>query len=804
MKIINNSPATIQDCELFKILQFKSNTSTDLLGKVEKIIEITTPMLNLINSGPFRNYTLHNPEHAKKIIHLAGNIIDETCKPNLTILDISLIIMSAFIHDVGMSITVQERTEFLRGNTYKDFLQDSPVISERLEAIRKKHEFAIGEDKSFLEQELFQIQEFILSEILRKRHATKERYKEIINTIKITSGRTDLFEYNGATFEDLLIDICESHNLPAIVLGEMTSPFESRYSRNLAIGGEYINIQFCCAILRICDILDFDRERTPAILFESLGINDNDLPGSEISLFEWQKHMAVHSIEINGGEIIISGDCRHPAIEASVINFAQTIQREIQDTTAILKMNNTEILEKYKISIPSIVRTRTKSIGYVFQDLKLHLNPDSIMTLLMGEQLYSTPNVALRELIQNSIDACRVLSKVSRDKYIPKIKIRHWKDEFGKHWLEVYDNGIGMDYFVISEYLFKVGSSYYKSSDFKKLLSEDYTSISRFGIGLISVFMLADVLKIKTSNNFSIRGDKKERIITINNKKSLAFITENDNGHQGTIINIRLKDEYISEYFFRQFENYLETVIVRPEFPIDVEIIEKLTIRTQYMQLNPVAVQKAESDNIKYVVLDMKRYSNNVEGYVIFPFENDNGKLKLLSFNENSSFNHINPKEVFLNYRGNRLSVNGFRMGLKRTNRLFGKALKFAYDINILGDEEVKFDVARDRIIGRGTTVVKGRMKYAIIAGLKESGIFSLLTEETQNYLTSSDIFHEYDMTLPDQDKIFEIKNLIPSGQWPVGLHQIIAKQVNITPSLTYNVMSYLLDNNMIEDGRKV
>lgn len=115
MKIINNSPATIQDCELFKILQFKSNTSTDLLGKVEKIIEITTPMLNLINSGPFRNYTLHNPEHAKKIIHLAGNIIDETCKPNLTILDISLIIMSAFIHDVGMSITVQERTEFLRG-----------------------------------------------------------------------------------------------------------------------------------------------------------------------------------------------------------------------------------------------------------------------------------------------------------------------------------------------------------------------------------------------------------------------------------------------------------------------------------------------------------------------------------------------------------------------------------------------------------------------------------------------------------------------------------------------------------------
>lgn len=142
-------------------------------------------------------------------------------------------------------------------------------------------------------------------------------------------------------------------------------------------------------------------------------------------------------------------------------------------------------------------------------------------------------------------------------------------------------------------------------------------------------------------------------------------------------------------------------------------------------------------------------------------------------------------------------------MGLKRTNRIFGKSLKFAYDINIVGDDDVRFDVARDRIIGKGTTVVKSRIKFAIVAGLKESGIFNLLTDETQKYITSSEMFHEYDMKLPEQDKILEVKNLIPSGQWPIGLHHIIAAKVNITPSMTYNVMSYLLDTNMIEDGRK-
>lgn len=806
MRIINKAPEILRECELYKLLQQKSTNSKVLVEKVDKIVEVTSPMLNMINSGPFRNYTLHNPDHAKKIIHLASNIIDETCKQNISILDIAVIIISAFIHDVGMSITSQERTELIKSSLYKDFIQDNFSISDRISTLREKYSLNDEQKKLPIEQELFQLQEFILSEILRKRHATRERYQEILNSIKVTSGRTDLFEYNGATFEDILIDICESHNLNAVILGELNSPFESRYPRNQAIGGEYINVQFCSAILRISDILDFDRERTPTVLFESLGISNNDLPGSEISLHEWQKHMAVHTIDISDGELIISGDSKHPAIEAGINDFAKTIQREIQDTVAVLKLNSKEIQEKYYLTIPTIVRTRIKSIGYVFQDLKLHLNPDAIMTLLMGEQLYSTPNVALRELLQNSIDACRVFGRISPTAYQPNISLKKFTDSNNKLWIEVLDNGIGMDNYVISEYLFKVGSSYYKSSDFRRLISDDYTPISRFGIGLISVFMIADILKIRTANQFSPRGDKKERLITINNKKSLAFITESNSIFQGTSIKIRIKDEYSSEYFLRQFENYIDTTIVRPDIPIEVELLNKLVVKKQYMQLNPIAVKEAEKENIKYVVLDLKRYSNSIEGYVIFPFAFLENKLGIklnghkLIFDENIS---INPHHVFINYPGNRLTVNGFRMGLKRANKIFGRSLRFAYDINVIGDDEVRFDVARDTIVGRGNTVVKARIKEAIIAGLKESGIFDMLTEETQKYISSAKMFHEYDDKLPSDEKISEIKNLIPDGQWPIGLHHEIGLKVNLSASLTYNAMSYLLDNNLIKDGRR-
>lgn len=805
MKIINNPPDNINDCELY--LKFVERCkSSSLREKVDKVIEEVTPLLSIVNSGPFNRYTLHNPNHAKKIVHLAGNIIHKDSLEKISPLDMALIIISAFMHDVGMVITNHERNEIINDDIYLDFLQDNPEIHNEIKLIREKHSEAIDNEKTKFELKLHQIQEYIISDILRKRHGERERYEDIISTIKTTTGRKDLFEFNGATFEDILIDICESHNLESTILGELKSPYEAKYPRDIAIGGEYINVQFCAAVLRICDILDFDRERTPNILFESLGINSNELPGTEISLSEWEKHMAVHSIEINNGELIISGDCKHPSIEASVIEFSNIIQREIHDTAAILKINSQEISEKYMLTLPNNVRTRLKSIGYVFKDLRLHLNPDSVMTLLMGEQLYSTPYVAIRELIQNSIDACRVLNKVTLASYTPEINISKTIDKNNKHWLEIADNGIGMDYFVISEYLFRVGSSYYNSSDFKRFIKTEYNSISRFGIGLISVFMITDILKVTTCNKHSTRGDIKERTLFINNKKSLAYITERNTGRQGTIISLLLKDEYASNYFYSQLEHFINTVVIRPDVQINVDLLEKWTVKKRYIELNPVAIEKAKKENIEYVVLELKRFSKYVEGYVIFPFVNSNGKLSInhngskLSFDEQNS---INPHHVFINYPGNRLTVNGFRMGLKRAHRLFGKNLRFVYDINIIGDNDVKFDVARDRIIGRGTTIVKTRIKNAIVDGLHGSGIYDKLSADTVRYIISSEVFYESDLKLPSENKIEEIKALIPDGQWPIGLHHEIAQKINLPSSLTYNAMSYLLDNKLIPDGRR-
>ena len=180
------------------------------------------------------------------------------------------------------------------------------------------------------------------------------------------------------------------------------------------------------------------------------------------------------------------------------------------------------VLKTYAIELPLTVRHRIKSVGYLYKDLSLRLNQSAIMSLLMGEKLYSHPGVALRELIQNALDACDVRRRLEESKtYTPSIEVTSFVDHLGRTWIEVSDNEIGMDEHVLSEFFLKLGDSYYHSSEFQcnviKLHKSQQTfhPISQFRIGILSVFMLADVLEVRTRCVFSLRGDDTARFIRI-------------------------------------------------------------------------------------------------------------------------------------------------------------------------------------------------------------------------------------------------------------------------------------------------
>src|SRR6185437_10230877 len=76
-------------------------------------------------------------------------------------------------------------------------------------------------------------------------------------------------------------------------------------------------------VLRLADILDFDRERTPDSLYRAIHFT------SPVSLLEWQKHRSVVGWEIAPNRILFAAECDHPAYERAIREFVTWIDSEL-------------------------------------------------------------------------------------------------------------------------------------------------------------------------------------------------------------------------------------------------------------------------------------------------------------------------------------------------------------------------------------------------------------------------------------------------------------------------------------------
>ncbi len=58
--MIPRPPDSILDTKIFKKLTNADDDRDGLAAKAIRFIELSTPLLDFILSGPFKNYTLHN------------------------------------------------------------------------------------------------------------------------------------------------------------------------------------------------------------------------------------------------------------------------------------------------------------------------------------------------------------------------------------------------------------------------------------------------------------------------------------------------------------------------------------------------------------------------------------------------------------------------------------------------------------------------------------------------------------------------------------------------------------------------
>ena len=146
------------------------------------------------------------------------------------------------------------------------------------------------------------------------------------------------------------------------------------------------------------------------------------------------------------------------------------------------------------------------------------------------------PEVVMRELLQNAMDACKI---VKRD-YNIKISV---EEEDGKIFLSILDNGIGMSIAEIKNYYLTIGKSG------KREVSNVDDLVGHFGIGALSMFLISDLIFVQTKKS----GDSpiSFRMYTDSTKSSKEVQLENTTQYYEddsyTFVRLELKKEYGDE-----------------------------------------------------------------------------------------------------------------------------------------------------------------------------------------------------------------------------------------------------------------
>jgi len=433
----------------------------------------------------FPTYTLHNSTHAWNVAELMAELLGPRLQ-DLSALEAAMLILSAYWHDTGMVFNESERTALESELYWRTFLTENPEAEVALE----------GAGELSVE---------IAEWYCRWRHADRV-YVHLNN---LPPGR---LQWGRINIREALGELCRSHNLDVAEI-KICDALQNNYL-------ETADLKFCAILLRLADILDFDNSRSPDAVYQMLGLARRKDKRAERSDVEWLKHLATDGFHFPKQRDpsyclgFLAGPS-HPAVEHDIRKFLDVIEREFAQCKGLLPF----LEDRWRgfILPGEINRANIKSNGYSYGEYRFLLDQTQVLNLLMGENLYEDRHVFVRELLQNAIDASRYREFSERvhgnSHYKAKpIRVSEWRDTEGRLWIRFDDFGMGMDEPIIRNHLLRVGSSYYQTGKFRadvirgrKRGAPDFVPISRFGIGLVSCFIIADRVEIST-RHFGMEG----------------------------------------------------------------------------------------------------------------------------------------------------------------------------------------------------------------------------------------------------------------------------------------------------------
>jgi len=563
--------------------------------KLLSIKKTIAAMLKTIGTNEiFEQYTVHDISHINKMLKIAEWLIPETTKTKMTNAEWLMLTLSIYLHDLGMVVS---KKEFAQRNSNSKFLE----FKEKTLATATPEYKKVAEDEKYLYQEFVRSNHaFRIREWLENRG--QNIYGNADDQCEILNQTLDgLFE----KFKNDLGMVCESHHRDD--LDDFNKyKISSKYGDDEQ---EVVNLNYIAIILRCADLLHITSDRTPSIERKLLDISN------PISILEWEKQQAVTSIcpqakrnlEGNIDETIVKDTIEiHAYFSGSdtaeaffgLSSYLQYVKKELNACHKIAQVAKRQENAHHEFPWKSIDESNIETEGFEAKKLEFTIEQDNILKLLVGHTLYNDSSVVVRELSQNAIDAIKLQSiedsRNSHSSYNGKIRIE-WNEK--DRILSFTDNGTGMTIYDIENYLLKVGASKYRQKQFKETY-KDFNPISRFGIGILTCFMVANDVDIETKsvseewvNILCLRNVNGKYLL----KKETPSKTNGYIQDHGTIIKLHIRPDVN----MNDLEMNLKKWIVLSDIPITLIINgEEITIGNQTLKEVLVNFLKEENYNV--------------------------------------------------------------------------------------------------------------------------------------------------------------------------------------------------------------
>lgn len=375
-------------------------------------------------------------------------------------------------------------------------------------------------------------------------------------------------------------------------------------------------IAYLSAVLRLADQMDLSPARIEERLINRdvirILLEKAETSDEKKQAIEFLKSFAEKEwyLELEGGENLIILNSRLALDDLTLLTL-EALEELIYDIELTIEQTKNVPFQgvyplprrlEFSFSVSNEVSNRHKlraDFGRVWEYLNVYLYPKNIRE-----------SIAIREVVTNAIDACRIQQVMDPD--TDYSVIARWEEDR----IIVRDNGAGMTLEVIEDHFKVLGSSYYDSPLFKgnPLLErqEDLPIIGQFGIGVFSYLLICDSFEVLSST-----GPGKTYRILVSRRFGVTTRTKDiPSLEHGTIVVLPRPQHYSKSIWSnpQQLKHELSRTFLFPAIPLVFEYGDTVSTVGRVLP-KPVQRITSSDDRVELEICDTSDIYNHNIGF---------------------------------------------------------------------------------------------------------------------------------------------------------------------------------------------